>query len=66
VTTRRCPSGLRAATRLTGPSLKRVNICKNPLAAMPLEVKIHDGETVPMSAGKDGLMFNGDAAKAAA
>jgi hypothetical protein len=33
---------------------------------MPLEVKIHDGETVPMSAGKDGLMFNGDAAKAAA
>ncbi len=33
---------------------------------MLLEGKIHDGETVEITAGKDGLMFNGAAAKKAA
>jgi hypothetical protein len=32
---------------------------------MVLAGRIHDGETVKISAGKDGLMFNGEAAKAA-
>ena len=39
---------------------------QDPLAEMVLEGKIHDGETVKISAGKDGLMFNGEAAKKAA
>ncbi len=30
---------------------------------MVLAGKIHDGETVKITAGKDGLMFNGAAAK---
>jgi hypothetical protein len=33
---------------------------------MLLEGKIHDGETVEITAGKDGLLFNGQAVKAAA
>ncbi len=33
---------------------------------MVLAGKIHDGETVKITAGKDGLMFNGAAAKKAA
>jgi ATP-dependent Clp protease ATP-binding subunit ClpB len=37
---------------------------QNPLATLLLEGKIHDGETVRVSAGKDGLIING--AKAAA
>jgi ATP-dependent Clp protease ATP-binding subunit ClpB len=36
---------------------------QDPLAEMVLAGKIHDGETVKISAGKDGLMFNGAAAK---
>jgi ATP-dependent Clp protease ATP-binding subunit ClpB len=39
---------------------------QDPLAEMMLEGKIHDGETVNITAGKDGLMFNGAAAKKAA
>jgi ATP-dependent Clp protease ATP-binding subunit ClpB len=39
---------------------------QDPLAELLLEGKIHDGETVKISAGKDGLMFNGAAAKKAA
>jgi ATP-dependent Clp protease ATP-binding subunit ClpB len=39
---------------------------QDPLAEMLLEGKIHDGETVKITAGKDGLMFNGQAVKAAA
>jgi ATP-dependent Clp protease ATP-binding subunit ClpB len=39
---------------------------QDPLAEMVLAGKIHDGETVKVSAGKDGLMFNGTAAKKAA
>ena len=39
---------------------------QDPLAEMVLAGKIHDGETVKISAGKDGLMFNGAAAKAKA
>jgi ATP-dependent Clp protease ATP-binding subunit ClpB len=39
---------------------------QNPLAEMLLEGKVHDGETVKISAGKDGLTFNGTAAKQAA
>jgi ATP-dependent Clp protease ATP-binding subunit ClpB len=48
--------------------LKRViqKYVQDPLAEMMLEDKIHDGETVKISAGKDGLMFNGAAAKAKA
>ena len=33
---------------------------------MLLDGKVQDGETVKVSAGKDGLMFNGAAAKKAA
>jgi hypothetical protein len=33
---------------------------------MVLAGKIHDGETVKISAGKDGPMFNGEAVKAEA
>jgi hypothetical protein len=36
------------------------------LAAMLLEGKVHDGETVVVTAGKNGLMFNGAATKKAA
>ena len=39
---------------------------QDPLAEMVLAGKIHDGETVKITAGKDGLMFNGAAAKAKA
>jgi ATP-dependent Clp protease ATP-binding subunit ClpB len=45
--------------------LKRViqKYVQDPLAEMLLQGKIHDGETVKITAGKDGLMFNGEAAK---
>jgi ATP-dependent Clp protease ATP-binding subunit ClpB len=48
--------------------LKRViqKYVQDPLAEMVLAGKIHDGETVKISAGKDGLMFNGNAVKAKA
>ncbi|HXE03944.1 MAG TPA: ATP-dependent chaperone ClpB, partial [Methyloceanibacter sp.] len=48
--------------------LKRViqKYVQDPLAEMVLAGKIHDGETVKVSAGKDGLMFNRTAAKKAA
>jgi ATP-dependent Clp protease ATP-binding subunit ClpB len=48
--------------------LKRViqKYVQDPLAEMMLAGKIHDGETVEVTAGKDGLMFNGEAAKAKA
>jgi ATP-dependent Clp protease ATP-binding subunit ClpB len=48
--------------------LKRViqKYVQDPLAEMMLAGKIHDGETVKITAGKDGLMFNGAAAKKAA
>ena len=48
--------------------LKRViqKYVQDPLAEMVLAGKIHDGETVKVSAGKDGLMFNGTVAKKAA
>jgi ATP-dependent Clp protease ATP-binding subunit ClpB len=48
--------------------LKRViqKYVQDPLAELLLEGKIHDGETVKITAGKDGLMFNGQAMKAAA
>ncbi len=48
--------------------LKRViqKYVQDPLAEMVLAGKIHDGETVKVSAGKDGLSFNGAAAKKAA
>jgi ATP-dependent Clp protease ATP-binding subunit ClpB len=48
--------------------LKRViqKYVQDPLAEMVLSGKIHDGETVRITAGKDGLMFNGAAAKAKA
>ena len=36
---------------------------QDPLAELLLEGKIHDGETVKITGGKDGLMFNGAAAK---
>jgi ATP-dependent Clp protease ATP-binding subunit ClpB len=39
---------------------------QDPLAEMLLEGKIHDGETVEITAGKDGLLFNGQAVKQAA
>jgi ATP-dependent Clp protease ATP-binding subunit ClpB len=47
--------------------LKRViqRSLQNPLAGMILEGKIADGETVTVSAGKDGLTINGIEAKAA-
>ena len=48
--------------------LKRViqKYVQDPLAEMLLAGKIHDGETVKITAGKDGLLFNGAAAKKAA
>jgi ATP-dependent Clp protease ATP-binding subunit ClpB len=48
--------------------LKRViqKYVQDPLAEMVLAGKIHDGETVKITAGKDGLMFNGNAVKAKA
>jgi ATP-dependent Clp protease ATP-binding subunit ClpB len=48
--------------------LKRViqKYVQDPLAEMVLAGKIHDGEKVVITAGKDGLMFNGAAAKAKA
>ncbi len=47
--------------------LKRViqKYVQDPLAEMVLAGKIHDGETVKITAGKDGLMFNGAAASKA-
>jgi ATP-dependent Clp protease ATP-binding subunit ClpB len=39
---------------------------QDPLAEMLLDGKVHDGETVKITAGKDGLMFNGAAVKKAA
>ena len=39
---------------------------QDPLAEMVLAGKIHDGETVKITGAKDGLMFNGAAAKKAA
>jgi ATP-dependent Clp protease ATP-binding subunit ClpB len=39
---------------------------QDPLAEMLLEGKVHDGDKVEISASKDGLMFNGAAAKKAA
>ena len=39
---------------------------QDPLAEMVLAGKIHDGEKVEVTAGKDGLLFNGKAAKQAA
>ncbi|HEU4475784.1 MAG TPA: AAA family ATPase, partial [Methyloceanibacter sp.] len=43
--------------------LKRViqKYVQDPLAEMLLQGKIHDGETVKITAGKDGLLFNGQA-----
>jgi len=38
---------------------------QDPLAEMVLAGKIHDGETIKITAGKDGLMFNGAAASKA-
>jgi len=48
--------------------LKRViqKYVQDPLAEQLLEGTIHDGERVEITAGKDGLLFNGKAAKAAA
>jgi ATP-dependent Clp protease ATP-binding subunit ClpB len=48
--------------------LKRViqKYVQDPLAEMLLEGKVHDGETVKITAAKDGLLFNGAAAKQAA
>jgi ATP-dependent Clp protease ATP-binding subunit ClpB len=48
--------------------LKRViqKYVQDPLAEQILEGKIRDGETVKVSANKDGLTFNGTAAKAKA
>jgi ATP-dependent Clp protease ATP-binding subunit ClpB len=45
--------------------LKRViqKYVQDPLAEMILQGKIHDGETVKVTAGKDGLLFNGEVAK---
>ena len=47
--------------------LKRViqRSIQNPLAERILEGKIKDGQHVPVTAGKDGLMIDGQAAKAA-
>jgi len=39
---------------------------QDPLAEMLLDGKVHDGETVKITADKDGLMFNGAAVKKAA
>jgi ATP-dependent Clp protease ATP-binding subunit ClpB len=48
--------------------LKRViqKYVQDPLAEMVLAGNVHDGETVKVTAGKDGLLFNGKAAKQAA
>jgi ATP-dependent Clp protease ATP-binding subunit ClpB len=48
--------------------LKRViqKYVQDPLAEMVLAGKIHDGETVKISAGKDGLVINGETVKQAA
>ena len=48
--------------------LKRViqKFVQDPLAEQLLEGTIHDGERVEITADKDGLLFNGKAAKAAA
>ena len=48
--------------------LKRViqKYVQDPLAEMVLACKVHDGETVKITAGKDGLMFNGAAPRAKA
>jgi ATP-dependent Clp protease ATP-binding subunit ClpB len=48
--------------------LKRViqKFVQDPLAGMLLEGKIHDGDKVEITAGKDGLLFNGAAVKKAA
>jgi ATP-dependent Clp protease ATP-binding subunit ClpB len=48
--------------------LKRViqKYVQDPLAEMVLAGKVHDGEKVEVTAGKDGLLFNGKAAKQAA
>jgi ATP-dependent Clp protease ATP-binding subunit ClpB len=39
---------------------------QDPLAEMILAGKIHDGETVNVSAGKDGLFFNDHAVEVGA
>jgi ATP-dependent Clp protease ATP-binding subunit ClpB len=48
--------------------LKRViqKYVQDPLAEMVLAGKVRDGETVKITAGKDGLLFNGEVAKAKA
>ena len=48
--------------------LKRViqKFVQDPLAEMILQGKVKDGDTVNVTAGKGGLMFNGEAAKARA
>jgi ATP-dependent Clp protease ATP-binding subunit ClpB len=48
--------------------LKRViqKYVQDPLAELILQGKIRDGETVKITAGKDGLLFNGQAVKMAA
>ncbi|HUU24747.1 MAG TPA: ATP-dependent chaperone ClpB [Methyloceanibacter sp.] len=48
--------------------LKRViqKYVQDPLAEQILEGKLHDGETVKITAGKDGLKFNGEASTAKA
>jgi ATP-dependent Clp protease ATP-binding subunit ClpB len=48
--------------------LKRViqTEIQNPLASLYLEGKVEDGDTVKISANKDGLTFNGAAAAEAA
>ncbi len=48
--------------------LKRViqRSLQNPLASMILEGKINDGDTVEVSANKDGLLINGEVVEAAA
>jgi ATP-dependent Clp protease ATP-binding subunit ClpB len=48
--------------------LKRViqKYVQDPLAEQVLAGKIHDGETVKVSANKDGLIVNGQAIKQAA
>lgn len=48
--------------------LKRViqTELQNPLASLYLEGKVRDGDAVKVSAGKDGLTFNGEAAAQAA
>ena len=49
-------------------ALKRViqKYVQDPLAEQVLAGKIHDGETVKISAGKDGLVINGETVKQAA